>query len=264
VSTLPPAPAVPARFPGEAALDVTGLCYGYPGARPVLTGATFRVAAGDRVAVLGANGSGKSTLLLHTNALLLPEAGRVTVHGVEVGEATRREVRRLVGLVFQDPDDQLFLPTLLEDVAFGPLNHGLAADEAESLARGQLAALGLDSAADRAAHHLSGGEKRLAALATVLVSRPALLVLDEPTAGLDARSRRRVVEILSRREETLLIATHDLEVAAALCGRGVVLAGGRIAADAPLRDLLRDEALLRANGVLDPLTSPKGVPSTPR
>lgn len=237
------------------ALDVAGLRYGYPGTGDVLRGVTFRAAPGERIALLGANGAGKSTLLLHTNGLLLPASGTVTVHGVTVTDATRRDVRRLVGLVFQDPDDQLFLPTLLEDVAFGPLNDGVPAAEAGALARAQLAELGLDAAADRAAHHLSGGEKRLAALATVLVSRPALLVLDEPTGGLDARSRRRVVDLLADREETLLVATHDLEVAAATCDRAIVLAAGRVAADAPVRELLLDEPLLRAHGLLDPLSS---------
>jgi cobalt/nickel transport system ATP-binding protein len=238
---------------GVPALDILDLRHGYPGTGEVLRGVTFRVADGERVAVLGANGAGKSTLLLHTNGLLSPASGSVAVYGDEVGEATRRRVREQVGLVFQDPDDQLFLPTLLEDVAFGPLNAGIAPADAETAARRQLAELGLDGAAHRAAHHLSGGEKRLAALATVLVSQPRLLVLDEPTGALDARSRRRVVDILRQRLETLLLATHDLEVAAATCRRGIVLARGQIAADAPLRELLRDEALLSANGLTDPL-----------
>jgi cobalt/nickel transport system ATP-binding protein len=237
------------------ALDILDLHYGYPGGGDVLRGVTFRVEAGERVAVLGANGTGKSTLLLHTNGLLLPSRGRVEVEGIAVSEENARAIRRRVGFVFQDPDDQLFLPTLLEDVAFGPLNQGLRAGAAESAARAQLAALGLDAAADRAAHHLSGGEKRLASLATVLVSRPPLLVLDEPTAGLDARSRKRVVDLLRGRAETLLLATHDLEVAAATCQRALVLAAGQVAADSPLPELLRDEPLLRANGLLDPIAA---------
>lgn len=235
------------------ALDVEGLRYGYPGTGEVLREVTFRVRAGERVAVLGANGAGKSTLLLHVNGLLMPAAGRVVVDGIPVSEGTVRDVRRRVGLVFQDPDDQLFLPTLLEDVAFGPMNAGLGPDAAERRARRQLVALGLDGVAGRAAHHLSGGEKRLAALATVLVSRPALLVLDEPTAGLDARARRRVVDLLRRRDETLVLATHDLEVAAALCDRAIVLAAGRVSADASLHQLMGDDPFLRANGLVEPL-----------
>lgn len=243
--------------PIPPALDVADLHFGYPGAGHVLRGVSFRVGAGERVAVLGANGTGKSTLLLHANGLLLPASGLVTVDGIPVSHDTARQVRRRVGLVFQEPDDQLFLPTLLEDVAFGPLNQGLGPVEAEAAARAQLAALGLEHAAGRAAHHLSGGEKRLASLATVLVSRPALLVLDEPTAALDARSRRHVVDILRAREETIILATHDLEVAAAVCQRAVILTDGRIAADGPVSELLHDEPFLRANGLIDPLPAPR-------
>lgn len=234
-------------------LEVDALRYGYPGTGEVLRGITFRVGVGERVAVLGANGAGKSTLLLHVNGLLTPAAGRVVVEGITVTDETARGVRRRVGLVFQDPDDQLFLPTLLEDVAFGPMNDGLDAAAAERSARRQLAALGLEPVAGRAAHHLSGGEKRLAALATVLVSRPAVLVLDEPTAGLDARSRHRVVDLLRERDETLVLATHDLEVASALCDRAIVLAAGRVSADTSMDRLRTDEPFLRANGLIAPL-----------
>jgi cobalt/nickel transport system ATP-binding protein len=235
--------------PPVTRLRVDGLGYHYPAGGPVLRDVSLDVAPGGRLAVLGPNGAGKSTLLLHLNGLLLPGAGRVVVDDTPVEEGTLREVRRKVGLVFQDPEDQLFLPTLLEDVAFGPMNDGASADAARESAAATLAALGLGHAAHRAAHHLSGGEKRLAALATVLVMRPGLLVLDEPTAGLDARSRARVAGILRRRAETLVLATHDLEVAAALCDRGVVLSHGRVAAFGDLHDLLADDALLRAHGL---------------
>ncbi len=239
-------------------LAVEALGYGYPGGKPVLRGVTFEVPAGERLALLGANGAGKSTLLLHLNGLLLPDAGTVTVGDTRVTPETLREVRRQVGLVFQDPDDQLFLPTLLEDVAFGPLNAGAAPGNAEDTARALLGRLGLAGAADRAAHHLSGGEKRLASLATALVMEPGLLVLDEPTAGLDARARRRVVELLRGRRETLVVATHDLEVARVLCDRALVLSGGRVAAHGATRSILEDEDLLLANGLVDPLGTSVG------
>lgn len=234
-------------------LDVEGLAYRYPGGHPVLRGVTLSVAPGERLAVLGANGAGKSTLLLHLNGLLLPDAGTVNVDGDVVREESLRQVRRRIGFVFQEPDDQLFLPTLLEDVAFGPLNDGVPAAAAEHAARQLLRTLGLESAADRAAHHLSGGEKRLASLATVLVMEPGLLVLDEPTAGLDARARRQVIGILDERPETMVLATHDLEVARALCQRAVVLADGEVAAIGSTGEVLDDAALLRAHGLLDPL-----------
>ncbi len=234
-------------------LRVEGLGYRYPAGAPVLHDVSFTVDDGERLAVLGANGAGKSTLLLHLNGLLLPERGMVAVDGTRVVEETLREVRRKVGLVFQDPGDQLFLPSLLEDVAFGPLNDGASPAEAESAARSVLDSLGLGHAADRAAHHLSGGEQRLASLATALVTRPGLLVLDEPTAGLDARARARVVDLLRGRPETLVLATHDLEVAEALCGRALVLAGGRVAALGPIGEVLADPELLLRHGLRVPL-----------
>ena len=243
-------------------LRADDLAFRYPGGEPVLRGVTFAIGAGERVALLGPNGAGKSTLLLHLNGLLLPDSGRVTVHGIEVTEATLRDVRRRVGFVFQDPDDQLFLPTLLEDVAFGPLNEGVEPDQAERRALSLLGELGLEHAADRAAHHLSGGEKRLAALATVLVMEPAIIVLDEPTAGLDARARRRVVELLRDRREMLLVATHDLDVARALCQRGIVLAEGAVAARGALSEILEDPDLLQAHGLVDPLDSPGHADAT--
>lgn len=235
---------------------MAGIRYAYPGGGTVLRGVDLRVDVGERVAVLGANGAGKSTLLQHVNGLLLPTVGTVRVNGVPVVEPSLHRVRSQVGLVFQEPDDQLFLPSLLEDVAFGPLNRGSEPAEAERLAREHLRRLGLEHAADRAAHHLSGGEKRLAALATVLVSHPPLLVLDEPTADLDARGRRRVVELLAGRRETLLIATHDLEAAAALCPRAVVLDRGTVAADGPSEGVLEDRDLLATCGLFDPLPRP--------
>ncbi len=233
-------------------LQVEDLVYTYPDGTRALGGVGFELAAGERVALLGPTGAGKSTLLLHLNGLLRPQSGRVRVDGIEVTEESLREVRRRVGLVFQEPDDQLFLPTLLEDVTFGPLNEGLGAHEAEHRALHILEELGLAGKGSRPAHHLSGGERRLAALATVLVSRPPLLVLDEPTGSLDARARQRLVEMLSARSETLLVATHDLAVAGAVCTRGIVLAEGRVASDGPLAALLAAPDRLTAFGLRAP------------
>jgi cobalt/nickel transport system ATP-binding protein len=232
-----------------ALIRIEQLGFRYADGTPALDGVSLAIGAGERVALLGPTGAGKSTLLQHLNALLTPVAGRVVVDGLVVGPDTAREVRRRVGLVFQDPDDQLFLPTLLEDVAFGPLNDGVPPAEAEARALRVLAELGLDGAHARAAHHLSGGERRLAALATVLVSAPLVLALDEPSGDLDARGRRRLVDLLRARSETLIVATHDLEFARAVCQRVVVLAGGRLAWDGQLPALLGSPDLLATYGL---------------
>jgi cobalt/nickel transport system ATP-binding protein len=234
-------------------LEVRRLGYRYADGTVALDGVSFSLEAGERVALLGPTGSGKSTLLQHLNGLLRPDAGAVAFDGTPVDDASVAAVRRAVGLVFQDPEDQLFLPTLLEDVAFAPLNEGREREDARRLALATLEELGLTAAAPRAAHHLSGGEKRLAALATVLVSRPQLLVLDEPTGDLDARSRRRLVGLLRGRQETLLVATHDLDVARALCARALVLVDGALAEDDRLADVLADPERLERWGLAGPL-----------
>lgn len=234
-------------------LAVRDVAFRYPDGTPALHGVSFDVERGERVALLGSTGSGKSTLLQHLNGLLTPSAGAVSVAGRMVTGDTVREVRRKVGLVFQDPNDQLFLPTLLEDVTFGPLNDGVEPHEAAHRARAVLEELGLVGVDSRPAHHLSGGERRLAALATVLVSRPEILALDEPTGDLDAGSRARLVRLLGTRHETLLTATHDLDVAVALCDRGVVLHRGAVVADGSLPNLLADRELLERHGLAAPL-----------
>jgi cobalt/nickel transport system ATP-binding protein len=202
-----------------------------------LDGVDLEVAAGERVAVLGPNGAGKTTLMLHLNGLLQGE-GELDVAGVR----DVRDLRAAVGLVFQDPDDQLFMPTVAEDVAFGPLNLGVA-DVRERVA-GALAAVRMQHVADRAPHQLSLGQRRRVAIATVLAMRPRLLVLDEPSANLDPRARRELLEVLDGIDRTMLVVTHDLPFAARLCSRAVLLSGGRIVADRPCADLLSDEELL--------------------
>jgi cobalt/nickel transport system ATP-binding protein len=229
------------------ALEIHGLVFDYPDGSRALRGVDLAIAAGERVALLGPNGAGKTTLALHTNGILRTAAGTVRVGGLELTDATVAEIRRRVGFVFQDPDDQLFLSTVREDVAFGPANLGLRGDELRTRVDAALAAVGMSEVADRAPHHLSGGERRRVAIATVLAMDPELLVLDEPTSDLDPASRRELLEVLDELPVTQLVITHDLPFALELCPRAAILNAGRIAGDGPTRDLLADEALLRAN-----------------
>ncbi len=227
------------------ALAVAGLEFAYPDGHQALTGVDLHVHAGERVALLGPNGAGKTTLALHFNGILEAHAGEVHVAGVAVVPDHYAEVRRRVGLVFQDADDQLFMPTVREDVAFGPANLGLAGAELTARTDEALAAVDATELAGRAPHHLSGGERRRAALATVLAMRPDLLVLDEPTAGLDPAGRREVIGLLQSLPITQLVITHDLPLALELCPRAVIMDGGRVAADGSTAELLGDDALLR-------------------
>lgn len=231
-------------------LAVRNVAYHYPDDTPALLDVTFTVQPAERVALLGPTGAGKSTLLQLLNGLLRPTTGTVALDGMAVTDETVVQVRRRVGLVFQNPDDQLFLPSLVEDVAFGPLNAGADRAAASARAHAVLESLGLSAAHGRAAHHLSGGERRLAALATVLVSSPDLLVLDEPSGDLDARSRRRLLDILGARPEALIVATHDLELVRGLCARALVLLAGRLEWDGALDGLLADRALLERFGLV--------------
>jgi cobalt/nickel transport system ATP-binding protein len=232
-------------------VDISALTYSYPGAAaPALSDVTVSVAPGEHVAIVGPNGAGKSTLLLHLNGILEPSAGSLRVGDLPVTPADLPEIRGRVGLVFQDPDDQLFMPTLLEDVAFGPLCQGLPRQEAEAQARRALGSVGLGHIdARRPAHHLSGGEKRRAALATVLSMDPGILAFDEPSAELDGRGRRVIAEILRARPQTVVVVTHDVEFAAAVCPRIVLLDGGRLIADRSADAILNDTGLLLEHGL---------------
>ena len=227
----------------SCAIRLRDLRYSYPDGQPALRGVDLEVEHGERIALLGPNGAGKTTLMLHLNGLM-SGAGELEIAGVDVGRDTLHELRRRVGVVFQDPDDQLFMPTVTEDVAFGPLNLGLGGDEVRERVAEALARVRMTDAAARAPHQLSMGERRRVAIATVLAMRPRLLVLDEPSANLDPRARRELLGILAEIERTMVLATHDLPLAAELCERTVILAGGRVVADGPTRDLLGDAALL--------------------
>jgi len=229
---------------GTPSLLVSGLTFAYPDGSPALTGVDLTVRPGERVALLGPNGAGKTTLVLQLNGVLRPTAGTVEVGGLPVVKEHLREVRRRVGIVFQDPDDQLFMPTVAEDVAFGPANFGLYDAELEARVHSALAAVDMTEHADRSPLHLSGGQRRRVALATVLACDPEVLVLDEPSSNLDPVARRELAEVLLRLDRTMLMVTHDLPYALQLCPRSIVLDAGRVVADGPTRDLLADPDLL--------------------
>jgi len=239
----------------SCAIHARGLTFRYPDGHPALEGLDLQIAHGERVAVLGPNGAGKTTLMLHLNGLLMASSGELEVAGIAVEKSRLSELRARVGLVFQDPDDQLFMPTVREDVAFGPLNMGLGRNGVEACVAEALAAVRMSHAADRAPHQLSQGERRRVAIATVLAMDPLLLVLDEPSANLDPRARRELLGLLAEIDRTLLIVTHDLPFAAELCERAVILAAGRIVADGDATEILADAPLLAAND----LELPAGV-----
>ncbi|MCE1237694.1 MAG: ATP-binding cassette domain-containing protein [Hyphomicrobiales bacterium] len=235
-------------------LVAEGLTYVYPGGVPALDHVDLAVARGRRLAVLGPNGAGKTTLLLHLNGTLRPSAGRILLDGAPVAwdRAGLVAWRRRVGLVLQDADDQLFAPTVFEDVSFGPLNLGLARDEAEARVREALEALDIADLADRPTHMLSFGQKKRAAIAGAVAMRPEILLLDEPTAGLDARSARRLLATLEALEAagaTLVFTTHDVVLAHRFAHDAVLFQDGRIVGHGPARDLLRDAAAMDRAGL---------------
>lgn len=225
-------------------LQVSELAYAYPDGHQALFGVNLRLETGERVALLGPNGAGKTTLVLHLNGILTAGRGRVQVAGLDVAEPNLREVRRRVGVVFQDPDDQLFMPTVRDDVAFGPANLGLRGADLDARVDRALSQVGLLDLADRPPHHLSFGQRRRAAVATVLSMEPEILVLDEPSSNLDPASRRELAEVLDGLDVTVLMVTHDLLYALELCPRSVILSRGVIAADGPTPELLGDDDLL--------------------
>lgn len=262
--TLPPPPTshpstTPAlSVPLTAAIEVRDLRYDYPDGTPALRGVSMAVGVGECVGLIGPNGAGKSTLLLHFNGVLpdpLKEEGCVVVGGTILGRKNVHEIRRRVGLMFQDADDQLFCPTVFEDVAFGPQQFGVGKEELAQRVREALAQAGLGEVKDigkRAPHRLSGGEKRRVCLAGVLACQPEILVLDEPTSGLDPRGRRELQTLLRQITATKIIATHDLELVAQLCTRTFILDHGQIVAQGETQALLSDEALMLAHGLERP------------
>ena len=229
------------------ALSVRGLAHSYPDGHQALFGVDLHVQEGERVALLGPNGAGKTTLVLHLNGVLRSQSGTVTVGDLDVERDNLAEIRRRVGLVFQDPDDQLFMPTVRQDVAFGPANLGIRGAELEERIHGALSAVGMEDHADRPPHHLSFGQRRRVAVATVLAMDPEILVLDEPSSNLDPAGRRELADILKKLELTMLLVTHDLPYALELCPRAVVMNAGVVVADGPTVEILSDSALMTAN-----------------
>ncbi|KKW63405.1 cobalt ABC transporter ATP-binding protein [Mycolicibacterium elephantis] len=229
------------------AIRVEALRYVYPDGQVALDGVDLTVAPGERIAVLGPNGAGKTTLMLHLNGVLTATAGTVEICGIPLNRKTVQELRRRVGLVFQDPDDQLFMPTVAADVAFGPANFGVRGEALAARVSRALQAVSLTEQAERSPPHLSAGQRRRAALATVLACEPDILVLDEPSANLDPVARRELAETLAGLDATMLIVTHDLPYAAQLCQRAVVMDNGVIVADGPVTEILSDAELLAAH-----------------
>jgi cobalt/nickel transport system ATP-binding protein len=234
-------------------VEVKDLEYAYPDGTSVLHGVSFRLTHGEAVAIIGANGAGKSTLLLHLNGCLFPQSGTVRIGDFPLNKGTLPYIRRTVGLVFQDPDDQLFMPLVYDDVAFGPLNLGLPPEEVEARVMEALATVGAAHLKDRPPYRLSGGEKRAVAVAAVLSMSPAILVMDEPTSYLDPRTRRQLIELLKTFKHTLIIATHDLDLVLDLCTRTIVLKDGQVMADGPTLDTLQNEELLDSCSLEKPL-----------
>ena len=232
-------------------IQITSLSFSYPDGHPALQDIHLEIEPGEKVAIVGPNGAGKSTLLLHLNGILHGQ-GQVHVAGTKVDKKNARAVRAQVGLIFQDPDDQLFSTTVFEDVAFGPLHMGLKPDEVQGRVTKALAAVGMSGHRERMPHHLSLGERKRIAIATVLAMEPHILVLDEPSAGLDPRTRRSLIGLLHTLPQTMLVASHDMRLVWTLCPRTVIMDGGRIVADGATAELLQDATLMERHGLETP------------
>jgi cobalt/nickel transport system ATP-binding protein len=232
-------------------IEVQNLSYSYPDGHAALCDVSLQIAPGEKVALVGPNGAGKSTLMLHLNGILTGK-GIVRVCGLEVEPKYFSRVRACIGLVFQNPDDQLFSPTVFDDVAFGPLYQGLGAEETRKRVEAALAAVRMSGYAERVSHHLSVGEKKRIAIATVLSMNPEALALDEPTAGLDPRARRTLIHLLRDLPITMLVSTHDMKLVQELFPRTIVMDEGQVVADGLTNEILENEALLNAHGLEKP------------
>lgn len=236
----------------DTTLSIQNLSFAYPDGHKALNGVTLNLGRGEKVALVGPNGAGKSTLLVHLNGILPCQNGKIQVCGIELSQKTAGRVRALVGLVFQSPDDQLFSPTVYEDVAFGPIYQGLPKQEVHNRVMEALAMVHMEDYAKRVSYHLSVGEKKRIAIACVLSMRPEVLILDEPTAGLDPRARRILIELLRELPQTMIVATHDLPMVKELLPRTVIMDHGQVVSDGSTIEMLADDALLAEHGLERP------------
>lgn len=228
--------------------------YNYPDGTSALNGLSLRITHGESVGIVGSNGAGKSTLLMHTNGFLLPQRGSITIGDLTLDTKTRQEIRKKVGLIFQNPDDQLFMPTVFDDVAFGPLNLGLSPDRVSETVMSALETVGCIALKDKPPHHLSGGQKSAVAIATVIAMEPDILVMDEPASHLDPRSRRALINLLRHFHHTKIIASHDLDLILDICERCIIIRNGKVVADGPAEEMLSDRQLLEENNLELPLS----------
>jgi cobalt/nickel transport system ATP-binding protein len=235
-------------------VEARNLCHIFPDGTTALDSVSFRITHGESVAVIGANGAGKSTLLLHLNGCLSATRGEIRIGDTPLSAGTLPDIRRTVGMVFQDPDDQLFMPTVFDDVAFGPFNLGLSEMDVEQRVMAALARVGAGHLREKPPYNLSGGEKKRVAIATVLSMAPDILVMDEPTSGLDPFARRQLIGLIKEFHHTRIITSHDLDMVYEVCGRTIILKQGKIVADRATRDIFKDEELLTECRLEKPLS----------
>lgn len=235
------------------------VCFRYPDATDALKGISFRITHGESVGIVGANGAGKSTMLLHMNGYLMPSEGTITIGDFPLTSGTRKEIRKKVGVVFQNPDDQLFMPTVYDDVAFGPLNLGLDTERVKERVHEALSTVGCLGLKDKPPHHLSAGQKSAVAIASVIAMHPDILAMDEPAANLDPKSRRHLINLLKAFSHTKVIVSHDLDLILQVCERCIVIKDGRVTADGRAEEILSDRTLLEENNLELPLSLQKNT-----
>jgi len=238
-------------------VEFQDVSFNYPDGTRALDGLSIRITHGESVGIVGANGAGKSTLLMHTNGFLMPQRGSVTIGDLKLDKKTRQEIRKKVGVIFQNPDDQLFMPTVFDDVAFGPLNLGMDSGRVRECVTDALETVGCLGLRDKPPHHLSGGQKSAVAIASVLAMQPDILVMDEPASHLDPKSRRALINLLRHFHHTKIIASHDLDLILDICKRCVVMKEGRVVADGPAEEVLSNRRLLEENNLELPLSLQK-------